>query len=84
MKKKIYIAYRYKKDYLVEIVVIRIKAVCELKARLMAKHLKPITVIAFYKLLKRNKALSNSYFFLMSLKNRSLKVPIKNFVMERY
>ena len=33
-----------------EIVVIRIKAVCELKARLMAKHLKPITVIAFYKL----------------------------------
>ena len=37
-----------------------------------------------YKLLKSNKALSNSYFFLMSLKNRSLKVPIKNFVMERY
>lgn len=71
----ILIAYRYKKDYLVEIVVIRIKAVCELKARLMAKHFKPITIIAFYKLLKRNKALSNSYFFLMSLKNRSFISP---------
>lgn len=35
----ILIAYRYKKDYLVEIVVIRIKAVCELKARLMASNI---------------------------------------------
>lgn len=69
------IAYRYKKDYLVEIIAIRIKVVCERKARLMAKHFKPITVIAFYKLLKRSKALSNSYVFLMSFKNRSFISP---------